>query len=197
MIDMNITEPPRLGVNKFARYRRDLLWWMDIHSDIGYAILLRPMAIQRHDEKPNPILPQFLESDRDDIIKRPFGRCLKALGGHFAKTSADIALGKTTIWEDCVEKSFGGLRNYWIRYAKMLASLGRSVVEMPSGGLFNKAIAPMSLKIPILGIPPISIEAQEIARGLFEIKRIPFKPTDAQFVQASGEILKVEGAEYP
>ena len=191
-INLTISDPPKFDVNRFESYRRDLLWWRDIHAPIEDSILITTIAVKCTEEVLKSIVSNFLEETRDDRNNRTFGKFVKVLDSHFEKTAQELALGKMSLWTNFERRGSETIRNFWLRYNRVIASLAKSGVKMPDEILFSKALASIRLEKTQLGILMSTLEAKGITKELIELQRISIKLFETSFLHATDAILKVE-----
>ena len=191
-INLTISDPPKFDVNRFESYRRDLFWWRDINSAVDDSTLITTIAVKCTEEILKSIVSNFLEETRDDRVNRTFGHFIRILDSHFEKTAQELALGKMSLWTNFERKVGESIRNYWLRYNRVTASLAKSGIKMPAEILFSKALASLKLEKVQLGILMSTLESKGITKDLLELQRISVKLFESQFLHATDAILKLE-----
>ena len=79
----------------------------------------------------------------------------------------------------------------------MTASLAKSVIKMPGGILFSKALSSIKLEKVQLGILMSTLESKGITKDMLELQRISVKLFESQFLHADDAILKLEEEDQP
>ena len=196
-INLTISDPPKFDINRFESYRRDLLWWRDINSAVDDSTLITTIAVKCTEEILKSIVSNFLEETRDDRANRTFGNFIRILDSHFEKTAQELALGKMSLWTNFERKGGESIRNYWMRYNRVTASLAKSGIKMPDEILFSKALSSLKLEKVQLGILMSTLESKGITKDMLELQRISVKLFESQFLHATDAILKLEEEDQP
>ena len=102
-----------------------------------------------------------------------------------------------SLWANFERKSSESIRNFRIRYTRVIGSLSKSGVKMPDEIIFSKALSAIRLEKTQLGILMSTLEAKGICKDLMELQRISIRLFETQFLCATDAILKVEEEENP
>ena len=93
-VNLSIGDPPKFDVTKYESFRRELLWWRDVHSSFDDSVLITTLAIKITDESMKSLLTSFTESTRENREARNFSQLINVFDKEYAKTSEELALGK-------------------------------------------------------------------------------------------------------
>ena len=61
MVNVTIIDPPMFDANKFEQFRKELLWWRDLHFNITDPQLIIQLALKVTGDILKGLLSQYLE----------------------------------------------------------------------------------------------------------------------------------------
>ena len=189
---ITISAPPTFENNKYELYRKELLWWRDLHFNVADAQLIIKLTLCAHDDIMKPLLMQFLETTRSKPQDRTMILLLSFLDAELKKSAHETALSKVTIWSNFSRKPSESIRSYWIRFAKLEMSLTKSGVIFPPEVAFYKALSGLRLVQPNLGMIMGALEACKVGYSLTELKRITIRVLETTFQEPNENILHLE-----
>ena len=145
-VNITISEHPQFGVNRFGIYRRDLLWRRDINSAADESTLIATIAVKCTDVVSRSTISTFWKkNDTADLIVISVDS-FAFWTASLEKLRAGWLLGESPHCANFERKGGASMRNFWLRYARVVASLSKSGVEMPDSMiLLSKASA--SIKV--------------------------------------------------
>ena len=194
MINVNITEPPVFdGI--FEIYRKELIWWRDIHNTLPGSQLISVLAVKTKQGPIKGLLVQFMDSTRGKSDQRTFEGYLALLDQELARSSQELIINKLAVWNSLSRKNEESIRNFWIRFGRVRNSLVRSGISFPPAVTFYKAIASMRLNPNQLGLLMSTIESRELGNSLPELKRLSIEILEASLLEQTESILQANTTE--
>ena len=188
---ITVGEPPKYVSDKFELYRKELLWWRDIHNEVSDQQLIAMIAI-RSDGIIKSILIQFMEATREDRDGRTFPNLIKRLDEELAKTSHENAMAKIGLWSSFQRKSGESFRVHWVNWDKLQVPLIKSDIIFPEAAKYHRALNSLRLVQPNLGILLGTMESQQNGTSIKELRRLSIKLFENRPIDESEDILHTQ-----
>ena len=188
---ITVGEPPKYVTDKFELYRKELLWWEDIHNEVSDQQLIATIAI-RSDGNIKSILIQFMELARGNRAERTFPNLTKRLDEELAKTSHESAMAKIGSRSSFQRGNGESFRSHWAKWGKMQVSLVKSDILFPEAANYHRALNSLRLVHPNLGILLGTMESQQNGTSVKELRRVSTKLFGDHPVGPSEDILHTQ-----
>ena len=193
---ISISDPPHFDPTRFEVFRREILWWRDIHYAIEDSALISVMAIRCKDDYLKGLLTSFMEKTRNQIETRNFRELLTMLDLELAKEAGETAVVKMNLWSNFTRKTGETLRHMWQRYDRLILSLQKSDIILPKKIAFHKVLSAMKLMGSQLSILLGTLESRADGEdNLAELKRLSIKLFERHFTETDERILPLEELE--
>ena len=146
-----LIEPPTYRNDKYELYRKEVLWWKDVHSGVADQQLVATLAI-RADGLMKGFLVQYMEQTRTTPAFRTIAWLISMLDTELLKTSHETAVVKIGLWSAPHRRSGEGMRQFWVRWDRLQEALIKSNVAMPGEVSFHRSLTALKIGQPNLGI---------------------------------------------
>ena len=95
-VPINVSDPPKYQPDRYELYRKEVLWWEDIHFGAHDSQLVGMMAI-KGEGLIMSFLVQFMEETRNSPQTRTIARLLHKLDVELAKSAHETSMAKISI----------------------------------------------------------------------------------------------------
>ena len=188
---ITVSDPPRYQQDRYELFRKELLWWKDIHHGVPEGQLVAILAI-KSEGLVKGLMVQYMENTRQQQSERSLEDVILKLDEQLAKGAHETAMVKINVWSSFTRKSSGTIRQFWIRWEKVQASLTKSGISFPEQVEFYRVLTALKLTQPNLSILMGTLESRASGYAICELKRLSIKLFEHQFLEASEDVLRIE-----
>ena len=113
-INLHVADPPRYATDRYELYRKELLWWRDIHH--GISDQLTGMIALKSDGMVKKHLAQYMEQTRTQLGARSMQNLLVVMGRELERTSQETSIAEIGVWSSFGRREDESARMYLIRW---------------------------------------------------------------------------------
>ena len=129
-VPINVSDPPKYQSDRYELYRKEVLWWGDIHFGVYDSHLVGMMAI-KGEGLIKSFLVQFMEETRNPPQNRTIARLMQKLDVELPKSAHETSMAEISIWPTFQRKANESIRKFWLRRGGLSTSLTKSGVVFP------------------------------------------------------------------
>ena len=75
-VNLHITDPPKFDVSRYEVFRREILWWRDIHASLDDDVLIATLAVKSTDDTLKTVMTGLWKSLEQIVAPAIFPICL-------------------------------------------------------------------------------------------------------------------------
>ena len=143
-IQAAIRPPPKFSVESYPRWKEELDFWKEAHGGHQESALISEVALSAN-EPLRTLVVKFLRTTKTQPTLRTFVSLIQLLDKEFQRDSSERAVAKMHLFNNFQKTSMEGIREFWIRFQKMVDDLSYCGLPLSDDMVYVRALSALSL----------------------------------------------------